>query len=373
MLRRAETAHILIFALLAFAGEVGVSRAKADPIPLSPTAQASGAVLSSSYGIEFVTIGAAGNAPWNPPEWQGFSDAWGRGSVGYDYRISRDEVSTAQWTRFFNAWGYVSATQGAIPHVQLPGRWGATAAANPYGAGQGFAVTPGRDNWGVGGVDWRTCAIFCNWLHNNEALTRDAFMNGAYDVSTFGYVGGGNVFTDQFAHNPGARFWIPTWDEWLKAGHYDPNRNGPGQGGWWTYSITSDTAPVGGLPSFMGGSGQANFGFDTDARLEYQVPLGSYPNFQSPWGLLDMSGMTAEWTEDVQTIGAVNRRRIEGSYWSSSSGNVNADRLWALGGTDYPNDPFLGWGFRIAAAVPAPGVGGILVLSRLVMQRRQRK
>jgi hypothetical protein len=38
-------------------------------------------------------------------------------------------------------------------------------------------------------------AMYCNWLHNNQSTDRQAFLNGAYDVSTFGY--SGTVFTDQ--------------------------------------------------------------------------------------------------------------------------------------------------------------------------------
>ena len=80
----------------------------------------------------------------------------------------------------------------------------------------------------TGGVDWRTCAIFCNWLHNGKSSARSAFLSGAYDVSTFGYISSAGGFTDQLTHNAGTSYWIPTLDEWLKAAHFDPNRNGPG-------------------------------------------------------------------------------------------------------------------------------------------------
>lgn len=50
----------------------GVATALAQSIPLSPTAQASGAIITFDQGIEFVTIGnqgGAGNAAFNgmPP------------------------------------------------------------------------------------------------------------------------------------------------------------------------------------------------------------------------------------------------------------------------------------------------------------------
>lgn len=46
------------------------------------------------------------------------------------------------------------------------------------------------------------------------------------------------------------RYWIPTQDEWIKAARYDLNKvNLDGTtGGWWKYSIISDTQPAYGPP-----------------------------------------------------------------------------------------------------------------------------
>jgi hypothetical protein len=53
-------------------------------------------------GIDFVTVGAVGNAPWagdGTPDDQSI----GRGSVGYEYRIGKFEITTAQYVEFLNA------------------------------------------------------------------------------------------------------------------------------------------------------------------------------------------------------------------------------------------------------------------------------
>ena len=79
-------------ALAAVGGSSSLALAQPGTIPLSPTAQASGAVITRSAGIDFITIGSAGNAPWAGNGTQG-DRAIGRGGVNYEYRIGRFEVT----------------------------------------------------------------------------------------------------------------------------------------------------------------------------------------------------------------------------------------------------------------------------------------
>jgi hypothetical protein len=207
-------------------------------------------------------------------------------------------------------------------------------------------------------MTWRTAAIYCNWLHNDKGTTRDAFMGGAYEVSTFGWSGPrGDIFTDQAARSPGARFFIPTWDEWLKAAHYDPNRLGPGQGGWWTYANGLDRPAIPGAP----GVGEANIG--SDNRF---VDVGAYETIMSPWGLFDTAGGMREWSEEIFR-GVDLRRVVPGSSWASSPAS---DWIGAQA-ADFPSSNSGDYGFRIAAAVPAPAAGAFLLISMLGCRRRR--
>ncbi len=148
---------------------------------------------------------------------------------------------------------------------------------------------PGNEMIPVGDISWRMAAIYANWLHNDKSTARSAFLNGAYDVSTFGYING-DVATDQAAHHPSARYWIPALDEMIKASHRDPNKpNLDGTtGGYWLYSNGSTQPWVGAPPASMGGNGTANFGWDSDdfpGVNPYTVPLGSYAT-TNPLGTL---------------------------------------------------------------------------------------
>jgi len=214
--------------------------------------------------------------------------------------------------------------------------------------------------------------MYANWLCNNKGSDRSAFLNGAYDVSTFGFTPGG-IFTDQLTHNPGAQYWIPTWDEWLKAAHYDPNKlNTDGtRGGWWKYSNGSDTPYVYGPPPSRGGTGTANSGYFNGGA--FTIPLGSYAA-SSPWGLYDTAGATGEWTEGIRTLIGGDRYRIfEGSYWGEEQAPADlSDGVRFSGGAEFPHIPTYEFGVRIASAVPSPSTWPVVLGAMLVAPRRLR-
>ena len=112
---------------------------------------------------------------------------------------------------------------------------------------------PGNEMIPVGDISWRMAAIYANWLHNDKSTARSAFLNGAYDVSTFGYING-DVATDQAAHHPSARYWIPTLDEMIKASNYDPNKpnlDGTTGGYWLTSTEATSRRSAHPLPAWV--------------------------------------------------------------------------------------------------------------------------
>lgn len=332
-------------------------------------------------GIDFVRIGAVGNTPWMGDGTEG-DRAIGRGSVNYEYNIGRFEVTTSQWVEFFNA-AYDRPVADRLPHLIPPTFWGATPTTPNTPGGLRWQVPAGNEMRPVGNISWRMAAMYCNWLHNNKSTDRQAFMNGAYDVSTFGYTG--TVFTDQWAHHPDARYWIPTWDEQLKASHYDPALNN-GEGGWWRYNITSDSAPVYGPPG-QHASTSWPYGPDPEGPLAqanglwqpgsfpgfspFEIPLGAYADVTSPWGLFDTAGGTAEWTEEIGLVSGIFPvfRGFDGSAWA---GDGTTNDLVGIRGGDSPSFSFYDLGFRVASSVPAPGTSALLAGLLVNFSRRRR-
>lgn len=243
-------------------------------------------------GIDFVTVGAVGNAPWTANPNDPDDQANGRGQVNYEYRIGKMEITTGQWVEFMNA-AFDRPQSEWLPFMNWPDNWGGASTSPTTPGGRRWLAPAGQELRMVGDLTWRQAAIYCNWLHNNKSLDQSAFLTGAYDVSTFGDATPFG-FTDQRERSPGARYFIPTWDEWLKAAHYDPNKQNPdgSVGGWWQYANKRDQVLIYGPPPAFGGdgTGMANAGFNLPGFTERFIPLASYPTQQSPWGLLDTAG-----------------------------------------------------------------------------------
>lgn len=304
------------------------------------------------YGMTWSTIGAPGNrlpnaqeAPaWfqgaNPP---GFR--WGR--VDYSYRLTKTEVTAGVYLEFVRAYLRANPPGPVGPDTGLSGGliqviFGQATLPNAF---REFPAT----------MSWEFAARYCNWLHNDKATSREAFERGVYDTSTFRYEN--DVPLHQTTPAPGAKYWIPSVDEWYKGAYYDPNKNN-GLGGYWMYPGMQDTPLISGLPSAGG---------QTSAQTFADLAVGSYPGVVSPWGLLDVSGSEREWSG---TIGERNSASHVFILGTASLGSATIDRLESGPITGLFGSP--SYGLRIASSVPAPGVGVVCAPLLFAVHRRKR-
>jgi hypothetical protein len=315
------------------------------------------AQMPPSYGLDFVTVGSPGNRPANAQEapllYQLHNPPRLVGAVGYEYRITRTTVTVGQWFEFVEA--YAPYWQGAPGDVLFTSIW-------VDWTGGGYRMKPGSENHPASAT-WRLAARYANWLHNGKVNERWAFEDGAYDTSTFTQNPNGS-FNDQAKHSPGAKFWIPTNDEWAKAVHYDPDRYGPGQEGYWLYPHGKDEEPVPGYPWAGGETNTALFSLPVQPAPHFDV--NAYPHVTSPWGLLGVSGGEWEWMEDFSTGHTVRLTRTS-SF--KSSGPFPRDRLDL---ESFGNPRLAAHGFRIASVIPAPStLGGVIGILVFFAQRRR--
>lgn len=300
-----------------------------------------------SYGHDFVTIGAPGNRAvlesegFYPVKVTGFPNL---GAVNYEYRIGRTETTVRQWFDFVNvAWPFAQAqgfnTRG---DPRFLGRYIEASSSIPSQPPSYYI--PGPDPFGrhadevAQSMSLRFAAWYVNWTHHGQPttnITLDTFTTGAYDVNTL-------------TRQPGARYWIPSLDEWTKAVYHDTNRYGPGQEGYWQYSGMSTIPLIGGPPGTPGAQTSAG-GWHLPGTHGLPPDVGSYPQTLSAWGLLDTSGGVDEYT-DTRSPG--------GSNWMVRGDDLNlvltvydrVDYLFRATALDVGST-----GLRLASVVPAPG------------------
>lgn len=328
------------------------------------------------YGYQWATITHPGNAPYTGPV-VASQRVLGRGTVNYEYRIAKTEITTAQWAEFVNTF----ATQAGFPD-DLLGRpsftdsvpvWGAYQDPFYGGPGRRFTYHPNEADRPVFGISWRWGAMYANWLHNDKSSEWSAVFGGAYDTTTWD--SDGWPHSDALTHEPGAKFWIPTLDEWLKAVYYDPHKNGQDQEGWWQWVNASDEPPIPGLPGTPGATTSAGLpvgsvGAPGDPT---RIPVGAYPDAQSPWGLLDTAGGASEWNEEPYFVDFLTDR----GYHGASAFNENNFALLSHASAISGAPLIFGAGntIRLASAVPSPTSAwgfGALWLFHHTLRRRSR-
>jgi len=308
------------------------------------------------FGIDFVTVGAPGNRATLPDETPLDPDR-PRGAVDYEFRIAREPLAASQYLVFANAYGpYVRDLGTALQvasnwlnmHLQTDGSWR-------------FSL---RDDWSnvAAMTDFEMAARLVNWLHNDQAAEQWAFEGGVYDTSTFAHT---IPPPHQLTPAPGARFWIPSLDELTKAVYYDPDKGGPGVGGYWLYPNSSDTPLVAGLP----GTGAESIGdtLITTNRTLGEWALGQYPATQTPWGLLDVSATVPALTStlagssgSMSAVGSLAQSHFFAQF-DRIDGDTRGDMWFGLGSA-----------IRLASPIPSPGLMALLPAVALSRFRRRR-
>lgn len=269
-------------------------------------------------GENFVKVGDIGN-----PE-----DAdQGYGSVDYEYYFSKFEVTVGEYAAFLNS-AAKSDDKGLYdPNMSID--------QNGNDGSFTYEVIDDTGKRPIRWVEAVDCMRFCNWLHNGATDAADT-EDGAYSFEDPDLPG---------PRNPGARFFMPTEDEWYKAAHYDPTKDG-GKGGYWYYAVQSDQISADPPP---GGKMSANF--DAVARGEGEVTdVDAYPLAVSYYGTHDQSGNVWEWLEPDPAAPDQSRRR-SGS-WENNDGRLGNDQS---GQNSVTAGVSMHQGIRIAAA---PAFGG---------------
>jgi formylglycine-generating enzyme required for sulfatase activity len=310
--------------------------------------------------------------PGNPPDIR--YDSVGFGAVGYNFRIGKFEITNAQYVEFLNAIGASDPNllydermtespfwPGGIIRSGSPGSY--TYAIKPPAIGQGAGGSDySYDDKPVTYVSWYDAIRFANWLHNGQpAGPQDANSteDGAYTIA---------FPVSSIMRNPGARWWLPSEDEWYKAAYHDP-----AGGVYYDYPIGTSSTPNNNLPEADTGN-SANFhtGSDcTTGNCDYPfTDVGAYILSSSPVGTFDQGGNVREWTDSVRRLNP-GRRSKRGGWWGSRSYFLHANGL-AGGITDeVPARADASSGYRLATLIPEPNALQLAIFGALPLLFRR--
>ena len=291
--------------------------------------------------IEMVTVGNAGNAA----DAGNASEANVYGAVPYEYQIGKYEVTLAQYAAFLNA---VASTDAfGLYNANMATDLNSAGIAQSGGSGSFTYSVIGTGTRPVTYVSWFDAARFCNWLHNGRPTglqTAATTENGAYPLA--GLISGGLTIS----RNPGAKYWIPSEDEWYKAAYHQPSGESGDSDNYWLYPTKSNAVPgntIGVAPP----SNHANFfttGYSVtqsgsySASQNYLTAVGSYPGSAGFYGTFDQGGNVYEWNDAV--VNGVFRG-LRGGSWGFNELNLRSSNR----NFDNPDLGNLYFGFRVAS------------------------
>jgi formylglycine-generating enzyme required for sulfatase activity len=190
------------------------------------------ASLSNPFSFSnFVLVGDSSNT----------ADNNGYGSVNYGYYIGKYTVTVCEYVEFLNSVAATDLYELYSPGFSTGGIIRSGSIGNyTYSSKANYDNKPAG---GYGGIGWLECARYCNWLHNNKPVgpqNNDTTEDGAYTLN--GAVSSTNYLLWNYTpqKNIGAKYYIPTENEWYKAAYYKGNG---ANSGYWLYATQSDSTP----------------------------------------------------------------------------------------------------------------------------------
>ncbi len=228
--------------------------------------------------------------------------------------------------------------------------WNST--LSTYDFSGGTVEAPGStaadwENRPVNYVSFWDAARFANWLHNGQG-DGDTESGAYHDIDN----------QTLFGRNAGARFFIPTEDEWHKAAYHD--RNAGLAATYFDYATSNNGIPGRDMSEDTNPGNNANY-YDGGYLIGspyYRSEVGEFELSDSPYGTFDQGGNNWEWTEN----GNGPSRVLRGGVWDHLSLYLHVStRSYYSPATEDGTR-----GFRVAS-IPEPGSITLLVCGAVAL------
>ncbi|MFQ5699231.1 MAG: SUMF1/EgtB/PvdO family nonheme iron enzyme [Myxococcota bacterium] len=263
------------------------------------------------------------------------ADTTGFGAVAQSYRISKTEVTNAQYAEFLNA--KAASDPLALYNTSMGSGFGGITRSGSSGSFS-YSAIAGRENKPVNFVSFYDSLRFSNWLNNGQGSGDTE--TGAYTITALG------ITNNSITRNAGANIFLTSEDEWYKAAYYDAVTTS-----YLAYPAGSNTQTT------CAAAGATANTANCDNVVGDVTDVASYTGSASPNGTFDQGGNLLEWNEAI-LVGS-NRGLRGGSFLNAPiilAASVRSGNAPAVGGSDR--------GFRVAS-VPEPGTG-LLVMTGML-------
>jgi formylglycine-generating enzyme required for sulfatase activity len=284
---------------------------------------------ASAVTMDWAYVGDAGNAADTELMNDGTT---GYGSVGYAYRISKTEVTNAQYAEFLNA--KAAADPLGLYHPAMDGALFKAITRSGSSGSYTYSAVDGREDMPIMFVSFYDALRFANWLNNGQGTA--STETGAYTL-----LGGTPIPSNgtTVTRNAGAAIFLTSEDEWYKAAYFDGTS-------YLDYPAGTDAQTACAAPGAAANTANCDSGDLTE--------VGSYTGSASPYGTFDQGGNVLEWNEAI--IGSERGLRggslFDQNYFLEASVRLSLE----------PEFGPVGVGFRVASLVPEP-VTGLLVMT----------
>ena len=282
---------------------------------------------SANEFMETVVIGNRGNEAKEVSVDTGLVDSrWFKsgnfGSVPYQYRIGKTEVTNDQYTVFLNA--VAETNRQNLFHQQMQDDPRGGIIRSGENGSYTFSTKPNMGDKPVIYITFWDSLRFCNWMHNGmpttgKNLNRTATEDGAYPLL------GRTIpkFTERSFNHPKSRKpsgILPNEDEWFKAAYH---MNDGVTGNYFDYPTASNEQPLIATADEFGnvsnpGANVVNYANGADWNsLNGNVTTVASAGSPSAYGTFDQAGNVDEWTETQLWV-------------TSATGGPRRSTVWAV-------------------------------------------
>ena len=327
--------------------------------------------------IDTTLVGNPGNAPieigFTPTDTRWFK-AGSFGAVSESFRIGTTEVTNDQYAVFLNA--VASTNNIGLYHSQMASSSIGGILQTGVSGSHVYESKPLMGNKPVVWVSLWDAMRFANWLHNGMPAgppSNETTEDGAYFL---GGVPNPLVLEVEIVRKPGARWFLPSEDEWFKAAYH--KNDGP-TGNYFEYPTASDLTPTVATADEFGnvsnpGDNVANYlrGARWNSTFGNVTTVGSAAS-ASAYGTFDQAGNVDEYTDtellcvdtdcDIEPPEDLTGETIF-SRWIVRGGTWHAPDDFHITGIKNGNRDIAGpggqnniMGFRVAAAITPPILG----------------